>query len=203
MTVFGLERGMFGDSCFDLSAGGMVFVPPGKSGGIPALTMYTAKSVVFDFAGNWGDIYSMAVVRIEFYDFENKIYIPGTGYTASATSEGGSTTYAKYAFDTSKDKTGGMYKSAWVSQNYLITNQRLIIRFSVPRSFTSIVVNNAHSLGGELDKGVKLSKIYVSPESVTDTTYGAPVPDGTLIFDGEFRQHIAEDVVDNQILELI
>jgi hypothetical protein len=158
-----------------------------------------AKSVVFDFADDWGggQVY-MGIRRIEFT--LNGAVIPmTTGFVAYTT-----TMYSGYlpahSFTTSLSKIGSWSGAMWVSANGYNANQRLIIVFNTPIEFETIVINNAHHLGGYTGEGVKNAKITISPDAITSTVYGDTVPNGVLIFDNVFPQHVAGDVVDDRVV---
>jgi hypothetical protein len=103
-----------------------------------------------------------------------------------------------YAFDTDTSKTGSWYRTSWLSETYNITNQRLIVVFDSETEFDEIVVNNGHYSGNNTSTGAKNVVIHISSDIVTDTTYGAPIPNSRKIFDGIFDEHIASNVVDDK-----
>ncbi|MCP3921900.1 MAG: hypothetical protein GY714_04865 [Desulfobacterales bacterium] len=152
------------------------------------------KSVVFDFADNWGSGIYLSVRQIDFYNSGSKVTMLPANFTAYATSDNNAQ-IAEYAFDTSLPKTGD-YDSAWAAP--ILTNQRLIIVFNTAQTFDKIVINNFHEFGGSTSIGVKNTKIYTSTDAITDTTYGAEITNSELIFDGVIAQHPASDTADDR-----
>lgn len=165
---------------------------------------YTAKSVIFEFANNWGGT-DMNIRSIEFKNKGTLIDAGGTvGITCYATSTYSSLYYPDYAFTVGLSKTGaGNLNNAWNGQSSAATDQRLIVVFDSEQTFDTIVLNNCHHLGGYTTQGVKDAEIYTSSDSVTDTTYGAEITNNELIFSGQFEQHVTSDVEDDKILELM
>lgn len=116
---------------------------------------------------------------------------------------------AKYpqtaAFDTTKSKIGISSYNQWLSNTWsaLVPSQRLICVFNSEIDFKYIVINNSHSYGSGAVLGIKNIKIYTTPDTITNTTYGADISNSTLIFDGQISAHVEADVIDDQIITLI
>lgn len=164
-------------------------------------TMTDIKSVVFDFADDYGGG-QIGIRSIEFYNGVSLISLAsGTDFTYYVTNE---SAYMEgdNAFDTSLAKTGSYFNNNWAS-DWVDTNQRLVIVFDTVKTFDSIVVNNYHSSGTVTSRGAKGTKIYATTDTITSTTYGETVSNGILIFDDDLDEHVAYDVVDDQILTLI
>ena len=172
---------------------------------------YTAKSAILDIADNWGDNAYVGVRQIDFYYQESKIeltYLTDFEVYATTYATGsGFEWLSKYAFDASTSYIGRNANNSWLSDVFTISNQRLIIVFNTEIEFDSIVINNFHGDlyggGNNTDRGIKNTKIYISTDEITDTTYNALISNSTLIFDDEIRQHISSDVQDNEELTLI
>ncbi|MCP4163635.1 MAG: hypothetical protein GY760_26550 [Deltaproteobacteria bacterium] len=162
-------------------------------------TFENVKSVVFDFADNWGYSNQMAVRSIEFYNGDTKIELSPSDFTVYATSED-SNGYAspEFAFDTSLSKIGsGINNTSWISLQSNSTDQRLIIVFNTVKTFTRIVINNYHNSGDTYIAGVKNAKIYTSSDTITGT-YGYTISNSELVFDGTIAQHSASNAEDNR-----
>ncbi len=159
-----------------------------------------AKSVVFDCFDRWAiDAGYTAVRSIDFWYKGSKIEVT-SGFTAYATSKFSSSYEAWMAFNTSLPKIGTYSNYEWLTT--ATSNQRLIIVFDSEIVFDTIIVNNSHDV--HIPKGgIKNVKIYVSSDAITNTTYGADIPNSNLIFDGQIAAHVAADVIDDQELALI
>lgn len=173
---------------------------------------FTAKSIIFDIADNWGYYKYTGVRSIDFYTDGGIGTTPqiismlynNNDYEAYATTKSAYDVYApQNAFDTSLSKINDANEGSWFSYRYIITNQRLIIVFDQAIDFKYIVINNSHEDGGNTTFGIKNIKIYYSSNEITDTTYGASISSSNLLFDGQVREHIASNTIDNQWLSLI
>jgi len=154
------------------------------------------KSVIFDISDNYGGG-GISIKAIDFYnELSELIELNTTNFNAYATSY---TTYyyPTNAFITALTKTGD-----WSANWYTLadSNQRLICVFNVPKYISSIVVNNGHVVGSATEYGAKFVRVFVSSDTITDTTYGAYITNSTLIFDGRFRQHVSAAIIDNQTI---
>ena len=129
----------------------------------------------------------MSVRSFEFYNQNILNTLTSSDFTALATGYYNSSYAPENAFITSKSKIGSRSSTEWL--NNVITNQRLIIVFNVALTFDTIVFNNSHSSGGAVEQGVKTTEITVSPNEITETTFGAAVSGGTVIFDGTLPIH--------------
>jgi hypothetical protein len=154
-----------------------------------------ARSVIFDILNNWASGF-MGVRSIEFK--LGGVTIANASPTAYATSTGSSSLEPEFAFDTTLPKTGDDVNNSWRTPFGKVSNQRLIVVFDSETNFDEIVINNGHDFGGSTDRGAKITKITVSTDAITDTTYNAPVSNSTVLNNTEWPQHIASDVVDDQ-----
>ena len=160
----------------------------------------TARSIVFDCVGNWGESDYLALRSIEFYYEGNLIEFDIGDVTVYGTNFEAPGYAPENAFDQTTLKTGSYAGTGWLADSP--TSQRLIIDFGEDIIFNEIVINNHHNTGTDITRGVQNIEIYYSPASISDTTYGATVTSGTLIFDSSLEQHTAVDEIDDQILEL-
>lgn len=161
-----------------------------------------AKSVIFDCATNWGNGTYMSIDTIEFK--LNGVLITNPDPSAYATSYYDGYYHPKWAFDTDVDKNLSWGNNcSWVTSNNQTTNQRVIVVFDSITEFDEIVINNGHMGATFTDTGAKDVIIYASSDVITDTTYGAVVSNSTTVFDGQFSQHVASDVIDDETLSLI
>ena len=165
---------------------------------------YTAKSVIFDIADNYGNAYFLGIRQIDFYLSGSKLAIPNTvGAIFDATTDGGGDYRAENAFDTTYSKTGSPADTTWTGSYQSITDQRVIINFDSEQAFDEIRINNYHSSGSSVDRGANNVKIYIYDSAVYSTTYGNSVGDYDLIFDSTFTEHTASDVEDEETLSLL
>lgn len=168
---------------------------------------YAAKSVIFDFADCWSTDPAdrMGIRSIEFYYRGELLELQETvDFTTYAYFyDGGS--YSTYrAFATYLEKDGAARYTSWRVYAGYITDQRIIIVFNDNDvKFDQIVVNNYHNSGVDTDFGVKNTKIYTSPNLITNTTYDDDTEQYRLIFDGEIPQHVALNQVDDKELFLV
>ena len=166
---------------------------------------FTAKTVIFDFADNWGGD-EMALRAIEFKLAGVLIDVNGTvGASAYATTEVNGDFVAMDAFDVSLSKIGDPDNVVWAAATNI--EQRLVIVFDTPQTFNEIVVNNLHLVekGGVVGEeyGVKNTKIYWTLTEYSGVIYEEVVSGTSLIFDGQIREHILFDVADDQDLQLV
>jgi len=159
----------------------------------------TARSVIFDIADVWGGA-STGIRSIWFYNDDELVVTSDTNADAYATNSNGSGYAAILAFDTSLPKIGAAYDNSW--QSIYNSDQRLIIVFNNTITFDQIIVNNYHDSGTWTNKGAKNVKIYVTPSVYTDTTFEAVVTSGTLLFDDQFTQHPATNIVADELITL-
>ena len=169
-------------------------------GFIPSRPGYTTKSVIFEFADNWGAPDYLGIRSIDFYDAENNLIdmVKTTDFLAYKTNSY-SSYYVENIFETSKAKDGTWNNTQWLSN--AITNQRVVIVFNSVFSFYKIVINNSHSSGTETDTGAKNVKIYISNDAITSTVYNEAIPNSDLIFDGILLEHVNSDIEDPQVPE--
>jgi hypothetical protein len=165
-------------------------------------TYSTAKSVIFDFADNYGG-YRQAIRSIEFY-LNNSLLTMTDNFTSYVTSyyDQEWTSSAAMVFNTTLSKIDGDANTAWVAENSS-SNQRLIIVFDESTEFDTIVINNAHNNGSGTNQGVKNTKIYISDDEVTSTVYGETITNSELIFDSTINEHVASNIEDDQTLAII
>jgi hypothetical protein len=161
--------------------------------------VFTAKSVVFDFADNWGGSY-MNVRSIDFAINGNRLLLSSmlknNQYSLFVTSENGSTQSVRRAFAFEFKKIGKRQYRSWMADSSQKTNQRICVVFKEPIEFDEIFINNGHDSGGQVVDGVKNTKITISSDSITDTTYNAAVANSSVIFQGEIPKHTEVDEVD-------
>jgi hypothetical protein len=162
---------------------------------------FTAKSVIFDIADNWGHASLLGLRSVDFYMTESKI--ANATPTAYETTALNGDTIAEYVFDTDLSKTGDASTRSWIGSLNSITNQRLIVVFDTLTTFDDVRINNYHSSGGYTERGAKNVVINISSDTITDTTYNVSISNSTKIFDGQFNQHVGSNVEDEQILTLI
>lgn len=173
------------------------------------MNSYTTKSVILDIATNWGNTNWLAIRAIDFWYQGSKIEV----VFGSLLQDAYATTYLNewpneydylpyFAFDTTKSKTGSTATRGWAANQYAVTNQRLICVFSSPITFDEIKVNNGHLSGTYVNRGAKDVKLYISSDAITDTTFNAAISNSELLFDGQFVQHVADDVADDQKIQL-
>lgn len=158
-----------------------------------------ARSVVFDLVNNYGFSSRMGLRSVEFKLGGVLIPLAEADFTAYAT-----TAYQspKNAFITSQSKTGTYVGNEWVSSS-ASGSQRLIIVFNGYQDLGGITINNGHTSGANTSWGVRYVKISASTDEITDTTYDAPIGSETVLFNGEFAEHVASDVEDDQDLVLL
>jgi len=161
-----------------------------------------AKSVVFEFVDNYGST-SMGIRAIDF-KFEGEL-IDVIGNTISDT-YASTIRHGNFAgwraFSTSLSKIGTATETSWQSVlGGVNTDQWLSIVFDYTIKFDEIVINNNHSSGSNTDMGVKNTKIYVSSDEIRSHTYGDPISNSVKIFDGVIDEHVASNVVDDQLLD--
>jgi len=168
-----------------------------------------ARSVIFSASSTWGGGYA-GLRQIDFLMNGIKITVDSTNCTIyRSTTEHGHLEYCKYAFYTNTSKTGDS------SSNGYLKASLFVIVFDEVKQFNRIVVNNYHDYGAATTNGVKDIKIYTTLDELNGTSgseyyyysyynYDPNFEDNTvLIFDGTLAQHVAADVVDDQIISLI
>ena len=154
---------------------------------------YTAKSVILEFTDAYNTSY-MGCRRVEFKLNGVLIAVVNSNYTAYCNASG---FLPGKLFDTSLSKTGSEQGGWFV---YDATEVWISVVFNAAHiDFDEIVINNYHHNGGLVTYGVKTTKIYISTDSISSHTFGDPIPNSTEIFDGVIAQHVAGDVVDDQV----
>lgn len=143
----------------------------------------TAKSVVFDFTTNYGDVSYSALRALEF--LSEGVVIPlisGVDFTASATTFHNAAHAPDNAFDTTLDLTGSAYDDAWSALENNTSNQRLIVVFTSPQTFNQIDFHAYSDTGASLTRGWKdVLPVTISDDAIVDTTYNAAVPNSTVL----------------------
>lgn len=158
----------------------------------------TARSVIFDIDNNYGNIYELGIRAIEFFNSGTLVLNPAPN--SYATTFLNANWQPAYAFDTDLSKgSWGVYNS-WLSTQP--TNQRLIVVFGAMTTFDEIRIDNFHDNSFNTSPGAKDVKIYAADDVITDTSYGTAIPGSVLIFDGSFREHIADPGQDTETLTL-
>jgi len=169
----------------------------------PVIVYLTARSVILDMADNYGQEWYMSIRRVEFKLDGTLLDVNGTiGATAYDTTNYDGRFLAMHAFDVSLPKTGSWSDQAWLSGYERDTNQRLICVFDSLQNFDEIVITNGHSSGTNTDTGVTNIKIHMSTDAITSTVYNQAITNSTLLFDGVLDEHVASDVVDDQIIDI-
>ena len=164
---------------------------------------YTAKSVVFDIADNWGGSDFIAVRSIDFwYDGSKITEVPTTDFLADATSFFAFANQPEDAFNTSLSKTGSASDKMFACSPGTTTNQRLVIVFDSSTTFDEIRVNNCHDSGAYISNGAKNVEIKISTDSISSVVYEAAISNATQIYDSTFDVHSNLDEEDEQILVL-
>ncbi len=168
-----------------------------------AVPGYIAKSLIIDAAQTWGgSTYVMGFRSLELSYDSSVLALTAADYTADATTDSGVFYAPEMSFDTSLDKDGAAGDNQWFSVGLTNTNQRILVVFNIPQFFDDVIINNSHDSGGETHYGIKNAKIHISTDAITSTVYDEAIDNAQLIFDGEFDQHAASDVADDQTLTL-
>lgn len=161
------------------------------------------KTVVFDFADNWGDVSYMALRSIEF-KLDNVLYgILASDFTAYSTTDFGSPLEVENVFDTSLSKIGSSDNNGWYSASSQNKDQRVIVVLNTPIDLDEIVFNNFHSSGGSTNRGVKNTIITAVETEYTNTAYRAAISGGKTLFSDVIPQHVASDVADDYTVPII
>jgi len=164
---------------------------------------YSAKSIILEYSDNWGDGTYSQIRSIEFYYKGTLVSLTNsTDFTAYGLFYAVSTEVWRI-FDTSLSKTGVSTNNGWVSTSGGSSNRRLVCVFNSSQTFDSIVVNNGHHSGtANTTRGIKTTKITISDDEITNTTYEAIIANSTVIFDGIIEQHVAIDQIDDQVIPI-
>ncbi len=164
---------------------------------------YSAKSIILEYSDNWGDDTYSQIRSIEFYYKGTLVSLTNsTDFTAYGLFYAVSTEVWRI-FDTSLSKTGVSTNNGWVSTSGGSSNRRLVCVFNSSQTFDSIVVNNGHYYGTtNTTRGIKTTKITISDDEITNTTYEAIIANSTVIFDGIIEQHVAIDQIDDQVIPI-
>lgn len=173
--------------------------PSGSSGA----SQVTARSVVFDFANNWGSTSQMGVRRFEF-SLDGTVRVIGESDATffHSLSVNPSILGAKFAFLTAGGKTGQYSYAAWLASSGGWRNQRIIIVFNAAVYFNAVIFNNYHNSGAGTTLGVRNVTITVTPNIYTTTTYSAAVTNGQVIFSGELPVHPATNIIQDYLVPL-
>ena len=174
---------------------GGIFVGVGVDVALP-ITVYTAKSVVFDIADNYGGS-RIQIKAIHFYLNDVLITKLTSDFTAYATTIFLGTCLPSRVFDTSLP-TIGSDSSDWISTTN--TNQRLVCVFNTEIEFDSIHIVNGNNMGTNSNFGAQNVKIKISDDVITSTIYDEAITNSELLFDGIFNQHSSLNEEDAQIL---
>jgi len=165
---------------------------------------FTAKSVVFDIADNYGGADAIGVRSIEFYDGAGLVAVSSGNCTAYNSSQYGPQYHASYAFYTGLSKIdSAQVSTCWKSGYQHTSNERIVVVFDTDINFTSIVINNYHDNGGVTSQGASGVKVTITSDAYSTTTYGASVTGGRVLFDSTISEHIASNAVDDQTLDLL
>lgn len=166
-------------------------------------TVYNTRSVIIDIANNYGDLSNLALMGIRFskLGIPVNIGVPGTDYTAYATSTLPSGSYYAWRLFYGLSPLTGNVQN-WMSDNNRITNQRIICNVGNGVSFDEMLFYNYHASGNDTDKGIQKIKVYLSTDIISNVTYGQPIPNSTLIFDGFVDEHSAVNELDPQSITI-
>ena len=172
-----------------------------------AAAQITAKSVIFDIADNHTDSDFTGIRSVEFYLGDTLLEFEDADITCYETTKYATSRWAKYAFITGLSKTGGASNTSWLSASGATRfNQRIICVFNDAQTFDKIVINNEHGSntagGGHTDRGAKNTVITTSTDAISSTVYDSAISNSSVIFDGQITQHVASDVIDDEILTL-
>jgi hypothetical protein len=170
---------------------------------VAAPASVTAKSIILDCGGNWGDNIYTSLRSVDLYLDDELIELTDGDITCYQTTNYSSANLAKYVFITSTSKTGSMSSTSWVSKSYSNRlRNRLVCVFGAERTFDKIVINNGHgtnSVGGtETDRGVNYCTIWISDDAITSTTYQEEIANSTKLFEGSLVQHVSSNTEDPQ-----
>ncbi len=161
---------------------------------------WTVKTAIFDIADSWGN--SRTGLRsIDFYFAGEKIGLT-SGFAAYVTSRLSTSYLPTNVFNTSLSKTGGASGTGWISSTTGGQPQRISCVFTAPLTFDEIRVNNYHNSGGSTEWGARSVKITFSGNAITSTAYGAAIANTLHTVNAGFRQHVAADIKDEQIINL-
>lgn len=162
--------------------------------------VFIAKSIIIDMTDNWGQGDYVGLRSVELFLSGVRVSTPLStlmGYDTSTSFD------PKYAFMNDVGKTGASTSTnGWTSDYNFMYNQRIVCVFPGPLAFDSIVINNYHHYGGSTARGARNINVYYSIDAITTAVYGAIISNSVLIFSGQLHQHIASDIVDDQILTL-
>ena len=158
------------------------------------------KSLVLDIADNHGDPTYLALRAVDLYREGVQVDLLGIGYAAYATSSAGGLFAAELAFDPSRSKTGHWSSNSWVTPSTQVTDQRLILVLNTPQQVDEVRVHPGHSSGASTNTGANNVVVYATEATITDTTYGAAVSGGEVLFDGAIAQHSGVDVVQDEVI---
>jgi len=151
----------------------------------------TAKSVVLDFANNWGKVSYMGIRSVEFKLGGSVLPITTGTFTDYFSTEYNAAFSTDHAFNIWFAIDGSWSGNSWMSGLNIRFNQRIIVVFNDDVEFDEIVVNNTHTSGTQTDTGVKDTKIYSSTDVITNTVFNSIVPNSKLLFDGQIPMHSA------------
>ena len=161
---------------------------------------YSAKSVVFDVANQYGAASYMGIRSIDFI-LASEIITMNQTLSSVYGDFAGTKNFVWMAFDTSLSKIGSQNNTSWLEDS--VSSRRIIIVFNDPIEFDGITINNSHSFGDGTNYGAKDVKITMTDATYTDKTYNAAVTDGVVIFDGTWLEHVALNQPDPEILSLL
>ena len=164
---------------------------------------YFAKSAIFDCKNIWtAGGYYLYLRSIDFFLDETQIILTAANITCYATSYFNSSYVPQNAFISSLSKVGSYVKTSWIAASGQLTNQRLICVFDDEIEFNRVVINNGHYMGSP-QGGVKDFKFSISSDAISDIVYDNDISNGTVLYEGQLAEHIAEDIADPQELPLI
>jgi hypothetical protein len=165
--------------------------------------VYEAMTAILDITDSWA-AGAIGIVGVEF--LLNDILQNTAIFVAGATTEfGGPDFQPQNPFVPGKSMIGLFLGSSWFSDTSL--NNRLYY-IQAPSgfqafSFDTVRINNFHNSGASVTAGIRNTKLWITPDIFPNKVFEQAVPNGTLIFDGEIRQHVPANVRDDIDLVLI
>ena len=160
------------------------------------------KSFIMDGLTNHGDLSYMGFRAIHFYKEGVRVNVTSRNCTCYATNIHSSVNEPVVIFDVETSPIGDDDNNEWLASISNITNQRIICVFDEIMTCDQILYHNFHDGGTNEDAGIKDVNIYISDDSITDTTCKAVISNSTLLYDGELLIHSTLNVSDPKLLDL-
>lgn len=150
-----------------------------------ALSFTGVRSIILDFKSNWGNASNITLSTVRIYDQTNRMFMlpEFSGFYSSLPSVN-----LQEMFD---------FRFQGIRHYWGVTSGvRIVCTFPAPVSVYGISVVNAfigegpYRIVANVDVGVKDLKVYVSSDVITNPVYGASIPNSTVFFEGQLRQHV-------------